>query len=186
MARATMLNTTFCLFELCLSIRRKKNENNAYNKIKIYSCLKLKYICNYYSFSSKNPQSNINFSLSSNKVSSTSMNSLKDESFLPSQPTRASLGQFFVIIINLSKLVMLSLVRCKFMINLTKLNIHSVTNWDPIIPRIYLANNATCRNWASCVAHHIKGFSQSLGFTCKHWNILNSFLNKECSASSFE
>jgi hypothetical protein len=72
------------------------------------------------------------------------------------------------------------------MITLAKLNICSVSIGNPIIPRIYLANNATCRNWALCVAHHIKGFSQSLGFTCKHWNILNSFFKKECIASSFE
>jgi hypothetical protein len=65
MVRTTMLNTILRLSELCFSIKRKKNENNPYNKIKIYSCLKLKYIRNYYSFSSKNPQSEIDFSLSS-------------------------------------------------------------------------------------------------------------------------
>ncbi len=131
-------------------------------------------------------QSKINFLLSSTKVSSTSMNLLKDESFFPSQPTWTLSSQFFVIIINLSKLLMPSLDCCKFMIILTKLNIRLVSIWNPTIPRIYLANNPTCRNWASCVAHHIKGFSQSLEFTCKHRNILNSFLNKECITSSFE
>jgi hypothetical protein len=119
-------------------------------------------------------------------VSLASMNSLKNESLFPSQPTWTSSNHFFVIIINLSKLSMPSLDCCKFMITLSKLNIRLVSIWDPTIPRIYLANNATCRNWASCVAHHIKGFSQSLGFTCKHGNILNSFLNKECITSSFE
>jgi hypothetical protein len=90
------------------------------------------------------------------------------------------------MIINLSKLLMPSLDHCKFMITFAKLNICLVSIWNPTIPRIYLINNATCKNWALCITHHIKGFSQSLGFTCKHRNIFNSFFNNECIASSFE
>jgi hypothetical protein len=114
------------------------------------------------------------------------MNSLKNEGFLPSQPTQALLGQFFAIIINLSKLLMPSLDHCKFVITLAKLNYLFSFNLRPNNPKDLLGYQ--CNMWKlgfMCNAPHQRVFT-ILGFTHKHWNIFNSFLNKECIASSFE
>jgi hypothetical protein len=52
----------------------------------------------------RKPTSKMSFSLSSSNTSSTSMKSLKDETFrLPSQLTHASSGQILVIIISQSR-----------------------------------------------------------------------------------
>ncbi len=88
----------------------------------------------------------------------------------PSHPTQPSLGQFFMMRMNQSKLSILSIDHLK---------IHYILICDLKPPSIW-------QNYTSCFAHQIKGFSISIGRIISHQYNCNSFFNVYMIASSFE
>jgi hypothetical protein len=64
------------------------------------------------------------------------------------------LGQFLLTKINLSKFSDFKWHRLKLVRILANENILFVSIWDPIVPKIYLAQKTTIGNMFSCFSHH--------------------------------
>ncbi len=112
-------------------------------------------------------------------------NSITDCLFL-GQSIRASIGQFFMIIINLSRLATPNLQHHKLVNTPTTLRILLVLIWDPRIARTCQTTKKRLGNQASWVFHQVKGRIMFFSFINKWWNKDNSFHNNPCKVTSLK
>jgi hypothetical protein len=84
---------------------------------------------------------------------------------------QGSLSKFLWTKNGFSRLLVCNLHWCRLVIIPTREKMHSISIWDPIIPRIFHMSNPIVGNIFSCLFHHCN--RQFVSFTST-WNLQNN------------